>query len=201
MVPGARSLVQETGTGSERQTGRRLAEQPQREIVGERQPALGRCKNTRPFLTQPEKFGGPVAGMKAATSARVNLGFMESRTQLFGSLSRARFSPTKNRCGCLSFRGDANQTVPETGDRYQLDACGCLIRPGKERVDRARDLLDQLQRMRNEQATLQQRSATVVGDGRHPSKKRVRSHRGVGTQGHRNARPHLLPQTISARSA
>ena len=76
--------------------------------------------------------------MKAATSARVNLGFIETRTQLFGSLRRARFGPTKNRCGCFSFRVDANQTVPETGDRYQLDANARLIRPGKERVDRTR---------------------------------------------------------------
>jgi hypothetical protein len=63
------------------------------------------------------------------------------------------------------------------------------------------DLLDQLQRMRSEQVTLQQLSAMVVGDGRHPSEEWVRSHCGVGTQEQRNASPHLLLQTISARSA
>src|SRR6202040_1670290 len=147
VVPGARALVQKSGTGSHRQTRRRLAEQPEHEIVRERQPALCRCKNTGAFFTQPEKLGGPVAGMKAATSTRVNLGFAETRTELFGSLCCARFGPTKNRRRCLSFRVDANQTVPETGDRYQLDPCACLIRPGKERVDGARDLLDQLVRI------------------------------------------------------
>ena len=82
--------------------------------------------------------------MKPAAGANVNFLFVESRSELFGGIARARVGPAKNRRRGTPVAVDTHQAMPKAGNRNQLHAIYRLPGVLEKLIERAANEFDQV---------------------------------------------------------
>src|SRR6185295_15364858 len=96
---------------------RNVSKQSQAKIFGKPEPATCVEKLLVMFALEPLQLRGPVTRMEATTGARVNLTLVKILAQRFCESCGASVSPRQQRSGRKTVDVDADQAVPESGDR------------------------------------------------------------------------------------